>query len=204
MKHTNAIIYPNVEKNLKILGENIKLARLRRNLPMSLICERAGISKPTLIKIEKGSPDVSMGMYAMVLNALNNSSSELTKVMREDELGRTIQDLNIKLPKRARRWKNIIYRNVKEEPHSNYKLMDTSIDGGCHVSNFALPLVGGGESKDAIIAASFYFKISEKEAKEIYESMHEIVLNDLKKMQKEYKELGKVLDIIIKIANERG
>ena len=103
MRHTKAIIYPNVEKNLKILGENIKLARLRRNLPMSLICERAGISKPTLIKIEKGSPDVSMGMYAMVLNALNNSSSELTKVMREDELGRTIQDLNIKSPKRARR-----------------------------------------------------------------------------------------------------
>jgi serine/threonine-protein kinase HipA len=78
------------------------------------------------------------------------------------------------------------------------------INPSIYVSNFALPLVVGGESKDAIIAASLYFKISEKEAKEIYESMYEIVLNDLKKMQKEYKELDKVLDIIIKIANERG
>jgi hypothetical protein len=33
--------------------------------------------------------------------------------MREDELGRTIQDLNIKAPKRARRWKNIIYFYMK-------------------------------------------------------------------------------------------
>lgn len=76
---------------------------------MSLICERANISKPTLIRIERGSPDVSIGLYAMVLNALQNSSSELTKVMREDEMGRTIQDLNLKTPKRARRWKNYFY-----------------------------------------------------------------------------------------------
>ena len=103
MRKTKSYILPNVAKNLKILGENIKLARLRRNLSMSLICERANISKPTLIRIERGSPDVSIGLYAMVLNALQNSSSELTKVMREDEMGRTIQDLNLKTPKRARR-----------------------------------------------------------------------------------------------------
>ena len=102
MKHTRAIVVPSVEKNLKQLGENIKLARLRRGLPMSVICERANISRPTLVNVEKGSPDVSMGIYAMVLHALQNNSKELAKVMREDELGRTIQDLNIKVKRRAR------------------------------------------------------------------------------------------------------
>ena len=103
MRKTNAVLLPNVQRNIEEMGTNIKLARLRRNIPMSLVCERAGISKPTLIKIERGSPDVSIGLYAAVLNALGNRDSELTKVLREDELGRTIQDLNLVTPKRARR-----------------------------------------------------------------------------------------------------
>ena len=103
MKNTNVVLLPKLLKNIEEMGNNIKLARLRRNLPMSLICERAGISKPTLIKIERGSPDVSIGLYAAVLNALGNRDDELTKVLREDELGRTIQDLNLKTPKRSRR-----------------------------------------------------------------------------------------------------
>ena len=103
MKNTNVVLLPKLLKNIEEMGTNIKLARLRRNLPMSLICERAGISKPTLIKIERGSPDVSIGLYAAVLNALGNRDDELTKVLREDELGRTIQDLNLKTPKRSRR-----------------------------------------------------------------------------------------------------
>ena len=103
MKNTKAVLLPKVLKNIEEMGNNIKLARLRRNIPMSLICERAGISKPTLIKIERGSPDVSVGLYAAVLNALGNRDSELAKVLREDELGRTIQDLNLVTPKRSRR-----------------------------------------------------------------------------------------------------
>ena len=103
MKHTNVVLLPNVISNIEKLGNNIKLARLRRNIPMSLICERAGVSKPTLIKIERGSPDVSIGLYAAVLNALGNRDKELGKVLSEDELGRTIQDLNLVTPKRSRR-----------------------------------------------------------------------------------------------------
>lgn len=103
MKNTKAVLLPKVLKNIEEMGNNIKLARLRRNIPMSIICERAGISKPTLIKIERGSPDVSIGLYAAVLNALGNRDSELAKVLREDELGRTIQDLNLVTPKRSRR-----------------------------------------------------------------------------------------------------
>ena len=103
MKKETFMITSTVKSNLKQLGENIKLARLRRGLPMRIICERASISRPTLVEVEKGSPHVSIGIYAMVLHALQGNSGELAKVMREDELGRTIQDLNIKTPKRIRK-----------------------------------------------------------------------------------------------------
>ena len=103
MRKTKVVLLPKVLNNLAELGENIKLARLRRNISMRLICERAHISRPTLINIEKGSPDVSMGLYASVLNALGNHDDELAHVMEEDEVGRTIQDLNIKERKRGRR-----------------------------------------------------------------------------------------------------
>jgi transcriptional regulator with XRE-family HTH domain len=97
------MLLPKVLNNIAQLGENLKLARLRRNLSMRLVCERAHISRPTLIRIEQGSPDVSIGLYAAVLNALGNRDDELTKVLREDELGRTIQDLNIKVGQRGTR-----------------------------------------------------------------------------------------------------
>lgn len=103
MRKTKVMLLPKVLNNIAQLGENLKLARLRRNLSMRLVCERAHISRPTLIRIEKGSPDVSIGLYAAVLNALGNRDDELTKVLREDELGRTIQDLNIKIGKRGYR-----------------------------------------------------------------------------------------------------
>lgn len=103
MRTTNHQLLPTVLSNLKLLGENIRLARLRRNLPMDLICERANVSKPTLIAIEKGSPTVSIGAYASVLHALQGNSGEFAKVMREDEVGRTILDLNLKTPRRAQK-----------------------------------------------------------------------------------------------------
>ena len=101
MNKPKSPILPKILNNIALLGENIKLARLRRNLSMRLICERAHISRPTLIKIEKGSPDVSIGYYALVLHAIENHDDELAKVLREDELGRTIQDLGLKTHKRG-------------------------------------------------------------------------------------------------------
>ena len=49
------VLLPSVQKVLTELGENIKLARLRRGLSSELIAERAGISRATLVNVEKVS-----------------------------------------------------------------------------------------------------------------------------------------------------
>jgi hypothetical protein len=59
-----------VRRTLRSLGSDIRAARLRRRTPMSIIAERASISRTTLDKIEKGDGGVSIGSYANVLFAL--------------------------------------------------------------------------------------------------------------------------------------
>lgn len=94
-------IMPETEEILKTLGEQIRLARLRRNLTVNLVSERAGISRATLWKVEKGSPAVAMGIYAAVLHALNNMDKDLLLVAKDDVFGRQLQDLGLIMRKRA-------------------------------------------------------------------------------------------------------
>ena len=84
------------------MGENIRLARLRRKLSMALVAERACISVPTLRAIEQGSPSVAIGSYATVLLAIG-MKDELSHVAAHDELGRYLQDQELEPKKRAPR-----------------------------------------------------------------------------------------------------
>ena len=85
---------------MTIMGEQIKLARLRRNLSIAQIAERATCSPLTVNRTEKGSPTVSMGIYARVLYALQ-LDDDLLLLAKEDTLGRTLQDLGLKHRQRA-------------------------------------------------------------------------------------------------------
>ena len=64
MSRTASVIMPQTRAILQQMGEQIRLARLRRKLSASLIADRAGISRTTLVSIEKGSPTVAIGAYA--------------------------------------------------------------------------------------------------------------------------------------------
>ncbi len=64
------------------------------------VAERAGISRPTLLSIEKGSPSVSIGSFLQVLMVLG-LENDLLSVAKDDELGRKLQDLNLTPKKRA-------------------------------------------------------------------------------------------------------
>lgn len=96
-------ILPNTEAILQTMGEQIKLARLRRDLSTELVSARAGISRATLWKVEKGDPSVALGIYAAVLHALNNMDQDLLLIAKDDEKGRQMQDLNLITRRRATR-----------------------------------------------------------------------------------------------------
>ncbi len=101
MSKRTTIIMPQTESILEQLGDQIKLARLRRNLSVEMVAERAGISRTTLWSVEKGTPTVAIGTYAAVLHALGGMDQDLLLVSKDDKLGRTMQDLKLTTRKRA-------------------------------------------------------------------------------------------------------
>lgn len=90
----SAVVFPKNQKVLEQLGENIKLARKRRNYTQTLISERTGLSRLTIRKIENGDAKVSLGHYVSVLSVLA-LVDDLAKVASDDELGRKLQDIKL-------------------------------------------------------------------------------------------------------------
>ena len=93
-------LLPRLTKILEELGEDIKLARLRRKLSAEQVAERAGISRSTLWQIEKGLPNISMGYYAQVLFILGLEKN-LSIMAADYVLERKLQDAEILIKKRA-------------------------------------------------------------------------------------------------------
>lgn len=68
------------------------------------VAERANISRPTLLSIEKGNPTVSIGAYTKVLFVLG-LNEDIIQVTKDDILGRKLQDakllIKIRAPKKS-------------------------------------------------------------------------------------------------------
>ena len=82
-KSSNAISFlpPEAGAALASIGESLAIARVRRNESQRTWARRIGISVPTLIKMERGDPSVSMGVYATALwmIGLSGALGELAK-----------------------------------------------------------------------------------------------------------------------------
>lgn len=100
MTKKKLVILPKTRRILDELGENIKLARLRRKFSSQQVAERANISRPTLSAIEKGKPTVSIGSYLLVLQVLGLEKDFLL-LAKDDELGRKLQDARISTNERT-------------------------------------------------------------------------------------------------------
>ena len=97
MANRSPILLPKVAKIMLVLGENIKLACLRRKLNTQQVVERSGISRSTLHFIEKGYEGVSIGHILNVLGL----ERDLLQVAKDDLLGRKLQDAQLMVRKRA-------------------------------------------------------------------------------------------------------
>ena len=94
MSSKKQILFPQHKKILEILGENVKLARKRRNLTAIQVAERADISRNTLYLIEKGNPGVSIGAVFNVLRVLG-LQDDFLKLAADDVLGKKLQDIKL-------------------------------------------------------------------------------------------------------------
>lgn len=102
MKSTVAeTLPPKVRRALTKLGGDLSLARRKRNLTTAMMAERLGVAKSTYLKVEKGDPTVSMGIYAMTLSVLGLGEvlGEIVDARRDDQ-GLLLD--SERLPKRVR------------------------------------------------------------------------------------------------------
>lgn len=107
MRSASADVLPlTVRRSLTKLGADLAIARRKRGLTMQMMSERLAVAKSTYVRVEKGDPSVSMGVYAMAFFVLG-FGNPLGEVIdsRRDEQG-LLLDAE-RLPKRVR---------VKKEP----------------------------------------------------------------------------------------
>ena len=108
---------PSLQRLLTELGENIRLARLRRKLSAAMIAERAGMARNTLRAIERGDPSVTLGAYASVLLCLG-LEKDLRLIGHDDALGRKLQDASLSIKARAPR----IKRNTDRKKNNDEEI----------------------------------------------------------------------------------
>ena len=95
-----------LRRSLVKFGGDIAVARRKRQLTVAMMAERLGVAKSTYLRVEKGDPSVSLGVYAMALFVLGfgDALGDLVDPRRDDQ--GLLLDVE-RLPKRVR---------VKREP----------------------------------------------------------------------------------------
>jgi DNA-binding XRE family transcriptional regulator len=102
MRTPNRDVMPSrLRRSLAKLGSDIGMARRKRSFTVDMMAERVGVAKTTYLKVEKGDPTVSMGVYAMSLFVLGfpDALSAVADASR-DETGLLLD--TDRLPKRVR------------------------------------------------------------------------------------------------------
>jgi DNA-binding XRE family transcriptional regulator len=86
---------PIAESALRQLGENLAIARARRKESQRAWAARIGVSVPTLIRMEKGDPTVSMGVYASALWLMGRIQALPEVAAPAQDLGALERDIRV-------------------------------------------------------------------------------------------------------------
>ncbi|MGH8278936.1 MAG: helix-turn-helix domain-containing protein [Gammaproteobacteria bacterium] len=109
MPRISPTLLPRLIRLLRELGGKLRAARLRRAYTAETVAQRAGIGRPTLLRVERGDPAVALGVYARVLQALG-LENDLGQIAANDELGRKLQDAGLGQRVRAPRRRTLAKR----------------------------------------------------------------------------------------------
>jgi transcriptional regulator with XRE-family HTH domain len=90
-----------MQRRAEALGDRLRLARLRRRMTLNEMAERAGTTRLTLARLERGELSVSLGLLAKILAVLG-LEADLDRIATDDELGQRIQDVRLRRPRGSR------------------------------------------------------------------------------------------------------
>jgi transcriptional regulator with XRE-family HTH domain len=104
VKTKGAVVHPMTQRALLKLGKDIALARRSRRIAAADFAERAGISRATLYRLEKGDAGASLNTLAMALHVLGRLD-HLTNLLdvSSDDVG--LMMMRGDVPKRVARAK---------------------------------------------------------------------------------------------------
>jgi len=92
-------LYPQTQRRAEALGERLRLARMRRRMSLAELAKRTGVARGTLTRLERGDLSVSLGLLARVL-AILDLEADLDRLAQDDELGKRLQDVHMRRPRR--------------------------------------------------------------------------------------------------------
>lgn len=101
MPRPSRALFPRAQARLTALGERLRLARLRRKVSQTEMAARVGVSRMTIIRLERGDPNVALGVLTRVLGVLG-LEADLDLPAASDEIGRRLQDLELPVRSRTR------------------------------------------------------------------------------------------------------
>lgn len=87
-------LQPEQTELLAALGQRLRLARLRRQLTAQHVADKAGITRMTLYRLERGEPTVSLGNAIKVMGVLDLQGS-FNGLGAGDSVGHELQDENL-------------------------------------------------------------------------------------------------------------
>jgi transcriptional regulator with XRE-family HTH domain len=89
---TTAIITTEELESLRLLGQRIRLCRLRRNLTQQELAERMGVGRMAVVSLEKGRPGVSLLTLLKALTVFDHSyTARLGDLLAADPVGEGIE-----------------------------------------------------------------------------------------------------------------
>jgi len=89
-------------RRAEALGSRLRTARLRRRITVAEMAARAGVSRPTLRRLEQGNLQVSLAVLARVLEILGLEEG-LEGLAGSDELGERLSEARLTRPRRAKK-----------------------------------------------------------------------------------------------------